>query len=176
MSWIDEYMIPFYGLKEGIHEYEFEAGDKFFNHFENPDVQGGDLRVHLILKRKSSFLELKLGITGSLRVACDRCLEFFDHQLDAQEELFIRLGEKEEEISDRVVMIPRGETRINIAQYIYEFSILNIPPQRYHPVNEEGIPECDPEMLRKLEEYSPGEEKNEIDPRWEVLSKLMKKD
>ncbi len=175
MSWIDEYMIPFYGLKEGIHEYEFEASDQFFKHFDNPDVQGGNLNIDLTLKRKSSFLELGFGINGSLRVACDRCLEFFDHPVKANEELYIRLGEKEEEISDRVVMIPRDETRINVAQYIYEFSILNIPPQRFHPVGEDGKPECDPEMLRKIEEHSPGEEKHVMDPRWEVLSKLMKK-
>lgn len=175
MSLIDEYLIPFYGLKEGIYDYEFEAGNDFFELFENPDVKGGDLKINLILNRRAQFLEFRFNIAGSLTVSCDRCLEEFEFDTLTENELIVRFGEGFEEISDTVIIIPRDETRFNIAQYIYEFSVLSLPVQKVHPVREDGIPGCNKEMLRKLENLHLREEEDNTDPRWDALKNLKSK-
>ena len=177
MSLIDDYLIPFHGLKEGIYDYEFEAGDDFFEFFDNPDVHGGELKILLRLHRKSQFLELKFKISGKLNVTCDRCLENFDHAIDSENVLYVRFGEKPEEISDTVVIIPHEETRINIAQYIYEFSLLALPVQKIHPLDERGVSGCNPEMMKRLSRHMFGVNKNKIesDPRWDALKNFKSK-
>lgn len=177
MSLIDDYLIPFYGLKEGIHDYEFEAGDEFFKFFDNPEILGGNLKVFLQLDRKTQFMELKFKLEGELAVTCDRCLEIFDHPVYSENELYVRFGDNFEEISDTVITIPYEETRLNIAQYIYEFAILALPMQKIHPDTENRASGCNAEMLKKLENHLPGEEEEnaETDPRWDALKKLKSK-
>jgi uncharacterized metal-binding protein YceD (DUF177 family) len=175
VSLIDDYLIPFYGLKEGKYDYEFEAGNKFFEFFENSDIHGGDLKIHLQLYRKSGFLELKFKIMGTLKVTCDRCLEDFDHEIDSENELYIRFGNDYEEISDTVIVIPHEETRINVSQYIYEFSVLALPMQKIHPDDDAGSSGCNQEMMEKLNKMTPHETEDEMDPRWDVLKKLKSK-
>jgi hypothetical protein len=43
-----------------------------------------------------------------------------------------------------------------------------------HPKNKNGKRECDPEMLKKLENYMhpESEDKTTTDPRWDALKKL----
>lgn len=168
---MDDYTIPFYSLKEGNHEYEFEAGKKFFEHFENPDISGGSVKIKLNLHKKATFMELDFILDGFLTVTCDRCLDSFDYRFQAKESLYVRFGDKPEEQSDKVIIIPREESRFNIAQYIYEFSALSLPVRKVHPDNKNGQSGCNPEMLKKLEEHE-AKENNTIDPRWETLLKV----
>jgi len=172
---MDDYLIPFYGLKEGKYDYEFEAGNKFFEFFENPDIHGGYVKINLQLYRKTSFLELKFKIMGTLKVTCDRCLEDFDHEIDSENELYIRFGNDYEEISDCIIVIPHEETRINVSQYIYEFSVLALPMRKIHPDDDEGNAGCNQEMIEKLNKMTPSEAEDEMDPRWDVLRKLKSK-
>lgn len=172
MSLMDEYLIPFFGLKEGKYDYEFEAGDKFFELFENPEIHGGNLKVYLQLYRKSTFLELEFKIQGTLSVTCDRCLEEFDHEIFSRNELFVRFGDEFEEISDTIIIIPREESRINVAQYIYEFAVLALPMQKFHPEDSNGKPLCNREMIAKLDKLSPREKEQHSDPRWDALKDL----
>lgn len=168
---MDDYMIPYYGLSNGIHEFDFEAGDKFFEHFENADILGGKLEIHLILDKKPGFMELDLDMKGYLRVVCDRCLDDFDFSIRSDQKLFVRFGDISEEQSDNVIVIPREETRLNIAQYIYEFAALSLPVQKLHPEDAAGNTKCNKKMIGKLEQLKSRNE-NEIDPRWEALLKL----
>jgi uncharacterized protein len=174
VSLIDEYLIPFHGLKEGIYDYEFDAGDDFFELFDNPDIKGGDLKVYLNLNRGARFLEFKFKITGHLQVTCDRCLENLNFQTDTENELIVRFGEEREEVSDSVLIISREETRFNVAQYIYEFAALSLPIKRIHPDKADGSSGCNKEMIEKLENLKPSEE-DKIDPRWDALKKLKSK-
>jgi len=168
---MDDYTIPFYGLKEGVHAYDFEIDNWFFEFFDNPDLPGGKLRVLLSLARKPSFLELEFSFKGHLRLICDRCLDEYDHLVDFEQKMFVRFGDKDEEQSDIVVVIPKEETRLNVAQYIYEFAALSIPVKKVHPDDENGKGTCNQEMIRKLEQHQ-RDSVEYTDPRWEVLKNL----
>jgi len=172
---LDEYEIPIHGLKEGIHNYEYEIGSGFFEHFENPDLPGGDIVLDLTLKKGPQFIELDFHISGTLRLICDRCLELFDYELEVTEKMFLRFGDRFEELDDNVIVIPREESRINIAQYIYEFAALSIPYKKVHPEADKNNPGCDPVMLKKLNELKVEKSNlkiDTIDPRWDKLKNL----
>ena len=172
MKVIDEYDIPIHGLKEGIHDFNFEAGKSFFDYFSNADLPGGDLKVDLSVNKKTQFLELDLHITGTLNLVCDRCLEEFLFEVDIEEKLFLRFGEVFEELDDNIIVIPRGESRFNIAQYIYEFAVLSIPYKKVHPDTEDDDYGCDPEMIKRLNELRVEEKNETYDPRWDKLKNL----
>ena len=170
----DEYEIPFYGLKEGIHSYDFEISSGFFENFGNPDLRGGNLKLNLTLHKSPQFLEFDFFITGTLKLTCDRCLEYFDFKIEVTEKLFVRFGDHFDELDDNVILIPRAESRINIAQYIYEFAALSIPYKKVHPHDGKGVSGCNPEMNRKLNEYKVEENKDiKTDPRWDKLRSLI---
>lgn len=171
---MDEYDIPIYGIKEGIHSYDYKVNTGFFEFFENPDLPGGELDLTLILKKSSQILELDFRFTGSLTLICDRCLEFFDYEVEFEEKLFVRFGDDFEELDDNIIVIPRDESRINIAQYIYEFAALSVPYKKVHPDTNEGKSGCKPEMLKILNELRVSDiNQNETtDPRWDKLKNL----
>lgn len=172
---MDEYDIPIYGIKEGIHSYEYKISAGFFEFFENPDLPGGALDLKITLKKSSQILEFDFQFSGTLTLICDRCLEFFDYEVEFEEKLFVRFGDDYEELDDNIIVIPREESRINLAQYIYEFAALSIPYKKVHPDTEEGKSGCNPEMLKILDQLKVEDinQKNDTtDPRWDKLKNL----
>ena len=75
MSWETKYNIEFKGLKEGVHDFEFEVNDQFFAHFDESPVNNGELAIKVMLEKRSTFLKLELDLTGWMILTCDRCLE-----------------------------------------------------------------------------------------------------
>ena len=175
MKVLDEYDIPIHGLKEGIQTFWFEIKTDFFEHFENPDLPGGNLNLNLTLHKRSQFLELDFNIKGSLNLICDRCLEVFDNKVEIENKLLVRFGNKFEELDDNIIVIPKEYSRFNIAQYIYEFAVLSVPYKKVHPDDEKGDSGCNPEMIKILNELRVEEKKitnDNIDPRWDKLKNL----
>lgn len=173
MKALGDYEIQFSGLKEGMHEFDFDVPPGFFEHFNNPDYPGGRLKVKIMLDRKPQMLTLNFSLEGFVRITCDRCLEKFDYPVSTQEMIFVKFGDRQEEINDQVIVIPREESRINVAQFIFEFAILNLPMQRIHPDDETGSSGCDAEMLSRLKKHSSGKIE-QTDPRWDILQKIFK--
>jgi DUF177 domain-containing protein len=170
---MDEYDIPVYGLKDGIHEYNFEAGLEFFKYFENQDVPDGNLRIDVLLDKKPQLMELNFRIKGSVSIICDRCLDLFIHPVELEEKLYIRFGDRTEEISENLIVMSREESRFNISHFVYEFIVLSLPVQRVHPDKKNGKPGCNTEMLKKLEKHTMPPAEDTIDPRWNALRNLM---
>ena len=102
---------------------------------------------------------------------CDRCLEDYKQDLESSNGMLIKFGPDWEEVDDEVLTIPHVESRLDLSKLIYEFIHLALPMQRVHQTTDEGKNECDPEMLKKLEEHTTDSEEN-IDPRWKDLGKL----
>lgn len=121
------------------------------------------------MEKSSTMLELFFHIEGTVCVSCDLCTGDFSLPIDGDEKLIVKFGEEEFENTDDIIILPHGEHQINIAQPLYEFINLLLPAKRVHP---EG--ECDPEMLRKLEEYRAGDKDSgeSTDPRWDMLKNI----
>lgn len=174
MKKLKEFDIPFVGLKQGKHQFNYHIDNKFFEDYEYHDFNGADIKIMLALDKKSSFLELFFQVEGMVNIPCDLTSEPYDQEISATLELVVKFGEEYNDEMEDLLIIPHGEFQINIAQYIYEMSILAVPAKRIHPGIEDGT--LNSEILQKLEELTPKEEKkneNETDPRWDSLKKLL---
>ncbi len=175
VSWKSKYNIEFKGLKEGLHGFEFEIDNKFFEHFEGSLVDNGDVTIKVLLEKRSTFIKLHLKINGWLELTCDRCLEKFRQKIKHKTELFVKFGEKEFEEGENIVWVLPEEHFISLAQPIYEYVTLSIPLRHVHPKNKNGKRACNKEMLAKLKNYmytKTEEEEQTTDPRWDALKKL----
>lgn len=177
VSWTTKYNIEFKALKEGLHEYEFEVNEKFFEHFEDGLVENGDVKVKVELEKRSAFIKVNLTFSGWLELTCDRCLEPYQQEVELETELFVKFGEEKEfDEGDNVIWVLPEEHALNLTQVLYEYTVLSIPLKHAHP-DEEGANSCNKEMLDRLDNITFAEEEEdeqEIDPRWAALKNLKK--
>lgn len=153
-----EFEIAFVGLKPGVHEYEYEITDKFFEAYQQQDFINCRAKVKLLLDKHTSFMVLKFEVGGSVEVVCDRCGNNLPLQLWDEFTLVVKLVEnpeamnKDEEDPD-VHYIARTESHLHVQDWIYEFINLSIPMQKMCSESEMGGPHCNLktlEMLKKL--------------------------
>jgi len=167
-----QYVIPFTGLKDGNHTFNFVIDDKFFEAFEESEVKSGDLDILIDLVKNPRFLELHFTMKGEVLVMCDRCLEMFNLAVDHEDILYFRFGEESYEQSENVIILSPKEYEIETAQYLYEFIHLSLPYQKIHP-ELKGESGCDQSMIDKLNKLKSEENKN--DPRWDQLKEISDK-
>jgi len=160
-------MIPFKGLAAGEHFFGFEINEEFFKGEDLLDVKKGTASITVDLIKEASLMDLHFRLNGSLRLVCERCLSEYDQPFEGAFRLVVKFGEKFEEESDEVVVIPHTESNLNISGYIYEYVNLLLPIKKAHLHPED----CDQEMIGKIEAY----EQQKADPRWDALKKLKLK-
>lgn len=171
-----EFEIAFVGLKPGIHEYRYEINDKFFEAFQQQDFHNCKADIKLTLDKKSSFMLLKFEIGGSLEVNCDRCNNNLPLQLWDEFNITVKIVENPEGMNDEqddpdVYFISRGESHIDVSNWIYEFINLSIPMHKTCEYENMDGPHCNPaalDMLKKLD-VKPEETSN---PIWKGLEKF----
>lgn len=170
MGWRAKYDLEFKGLKEGLHEFEFEVQNTFFEHFEQGLVSVGNIDVKVKLEKRSSFLKLFFKLNGWVELTCDRCLENYRQKVKHKSELFVKFGENDYE-DDEIIWVLPEENNLNLAQIIYEYIVLSIPIRHVHP-EKKGVIGCNAEMLEALKKYEHKEDTEQItDPRWAALKK-----
>ena len=146
------YSIAYKGLKNGVHEFDFEVGGALFEAFGSTEIKSGSCRAHVTLTKAETQLVADVVIRGAVVVACDRCLEDCRVPVEFEGRLVVKFSDEVREYDGEVLWLLPGEDEVDLAQYIYESIVLSLPYQRVHP---EG--ECDPEMLRRFRIVS-GEE------------------
>jgi uncharacterized protein len=174
MNYLSQYTLPFSGLSEGKHQFDFEVDDRFFAEFETSEVEKGNLKIGVQLEKRSTYLRLTFSISGVVSLICDRCLENFDYPVESTRALLVKFSEKQVEDEAELIYLHPTDFQVEIAQYIYEFVILSLPIRRVHPDGEDGTSLCDPVMLKKLEElrFHGNTLKEADDPRWKELKKF----
>lgn len=179
MRKLAEYLIPFVGLKQGSHHFDYRIDNEFFEHFEYDEFNSADVKIDLLFEKKSTMMELTFQASGSVNVNCDLTNELYDQPVDGQLMLVVKFGDEFNDDNEDILILPHGEFELNVAQYIYELIVLSVPLKRVHPGVEDGTLES--EVLVKLEELSPKAAKEideedsgeDIDPRWDKLKNLL---
>ena len=176
MKALKEFTIPFVGLKEGTHHFEYKIEQAFFEHFEYEDFNDVKVDVKVGLTKKTTLLELHFKVSGIVNINCDVTNEPFNQNIENEFDLVVKFGDEYNDENTDILIVPHGTYEINIQQYIYELIVLAVPIKRIHPGVEDGTLESD--ILKKLEELSPRlkknkETKDDIDPRWDSLKKLL---
>jgi len=172
MKTMRDFDVSFFGLKEGIHHFEYKIENQFFEAFEYDDYLNSKVFVNLELIKKTTLLEFNFSVKGSLEIACDVSNEPFDQPIKGMLNIVVKFGEEYNDDNEEILIIPHGEYQINVAQFIYEMIVLAVPSKRIHPGIEDGTLQSP--VLKKLEELQYKDKKSdEIDPRWEELKKLI---
>ena len=176
-----EYIIHFTGLKEGIYQFEYLIDSLFFSLIEDSLYKDGNIKVDLSLKKVMSELLLDFNISGTIKSICDYCLEPVNVSVNSQEKIHVKFGEKYDEPAEDIIILPHGEHELDISKIVYDLIVTSLPIRHVHQFDKNGKSECNPEMLKKLSEYSVEEpyngddSENQEDPRWNELRKLIVK-
>jgi len=173
MKLSNDFVLSFFGLKEGNHKFEYKIDKQFFESFKFDEFIDADFTVVLDFNKKSTLLELHFENQGTGTVACDLTNEPFGLPLEGALDLVVNFGEEFNNDNEEVLILPHGEHQLDLSQYIYEMIVLAVPLKKTHPGIADGSLKSD--ILNKLEELSPDKHKeiDEIDPRWEDLKKLL---
>ena len=172
MKSLSPYLIKFSGLKEGIHLFDYEIGNKFFKNFDYYDFLDAKLFAKLELEKQSTLLNLKFSFNGEIEVQCDVSMESFDLKLETEHAVVVKFKDDIISTDDKVIFMPAGSHSIDVSHLIYESIILAVPQKKVHPGIENGSLKS--EIVEKLEELRPKKNFNEkTDPRWDKLKDLL---
>ncbi|MEC4112977.1 YceD family protein [Myroides pelagicus] len=188
----NKFLIPFTGLKNGEHKFEFQVDNSFFESYDYRDFNSINATITVLLNKKTTLLELNLKSEGIANVPCDVTNLDFDLPITNTLDLVVKFGEEYNDDHDELLIIPFTEHQINIGQYVYEMLVLSIPQKRVHPGVLDGTLESEAldilgysndddldEFLEELDDEFDDQEdldednNEEIDPRWAELKKLL---
>ncbi|MGB1449019.1 MAG: YceD family protein [Flavobacteriaceae bacterium] len=172
METLTEFVIPFVGLKDGQHSFDFDIDTTFFNAFEYDEFDQPNVKVNLLFDKKPGLMNLSFTAQGSLGLTCDVSNETFEHRIETSLDWIVKFGDEYNDDHDEFLILPHGSYQVNVAQPIYEMIVLAVPIKKIHPGVEDGS--LDSALLKKLEELQPKEVKSEEnDPRWDKLKDLL---
>ena len=182
---IAEYQINLLNIRKESKTFEFKMEDEFFEAMESMDVNGGSVQatvtVNVLADESFQFL---FHIEGVVQVSCDRCLENMDLPISTDNMLIVKQGSYYME-EDDILTIPENENEVDVASYLNQFILLNIPIKHVHAPGK-----CNTQMIEVLnqhlairsgieDETAENEENgdnedngNVVDPRWSELMKL----
>jgi uncharacterized metal-binding protein YceD (DUF177 family) len=172
-----EFEIAFVGLKPGIHKYDYEITDKFFDAFQQQDFFNCKATVKLTIDKKTGFMLLKFEMGGSLEVTCDRCNNNLPLELWDDFTITVKMLEEPELMNSQeedpdVYYISSSEGHIDISNWIYEFINLSIPMQRTCVFEKMDGPHCNPAAMDMLKKLSALEKEKKENPIWKGLEKF----
>jgi uncharacterized metal-binding protein YceD (DUF177 family) len=174
LKYLTQYKIQFSGLKEGTHQFDFRVDDRFFDEFEDSEIEKGLIDVIVRLEKRSTHLVLNFELKGEVQLVCDRCLDDYIQPMECESVLYVKFSEGPQEGAADIIYIHPNDCQVEIGHLIYELIILNLPIKHAHPENEEGESDCNPEMLQKLKDINaPGNTDTEGDSRWNDLKKII---
>jgi uncharacterized metal-binding protein YceD (DUF177 family) len=162
-----EYVIPVYGLKTGVHHYEFDVDRSFFESFDSDALENPEIKVQLKLEKTSAMLLLEFMAEGKGTVSCDRCGAPMEYVVRCEDKAIVKYGNEDPEGADEIIVLAPQEHELDLAHRIYEMLILSMPPKTVH----EKMEDCDQEAIKRLTNHK-GDKEGKIDPRWEALRKL----
>jgi len=160
-----DFTILYTGLSLGSHHFEYDLNDSFFELFSYTEYTGLQGKASMTMLKSETVLDLDFKFTGSITVPCDVTNEPFEQALNNAFEMQVKFGEEFNDENEELLILPHGEHKFNIAQYIYELVVLSVPTKLYGPNAGNG-----------LEDYIEEEDETETkdtDPRWDQLKNLL---
>lgn len=147
MAKFAQYNIPLKGLKAESQIFDFELNSDYFKKIDSPEVQRGKVNAVVTVRKKANLFDLTFELNGIVQIPCDRCLDDMDQPIQYKDKLQVKFGAEFSEEGD-IVVIPEADGAINIAWFLYEFIVLNIPIKHVHAPGE-----CNKTMVGKLKKH-----------------------
>ena len=140
-----KYSIAYKGLKNGLHEVDFDVDGALFKAYESKEIKDGRCKVHVDIDKSDTQLILDVTIDGHVVCECDRCLEDCTIPVHFDGRLTVFVSDHQGEYDGDNMWVSPDEEDINLMQYIYESIVLSLPYRRVHPDGE-----CDPDMMARF--------------------------
>ena len=147
MSKFELYNVVLKDISSETRVFEYDLDDAYFKKIDSPEVQKGNVRAKVSVQKKLATYELQFFIEGTVIIPCDRCLDDMVQSINYKEKLLVKFGNSFSE-EDEIVIVPESEGAINIAWFLYEFIVLNIPMKHVHATGE-----CNKTMVTKLKKH-----------------------
>ncbi len=124
------------------------------------------------LEKRSDMFLIDFVLRGTMGAICDRCTAPINLPISGDFELIVKYGEAEGvEENDEVVFIPRENSHLNLAKYLYEFAVLALPITNTFDCQSLAEPPCNFEILKFLKTEEEEAKSNAI---WDALRDLDK--
>ncbi len=187
MSKYGQYNIVLKDINAEVRTFNYELDDEYFTKINSPEVQKGKVSASVTVTEKTGIFELNFILSGFVLIPCDRCLDEMSQEIHHNDVLQVKFGPVLSEENETVI-VPESEGSINVAWFLYEFIVLNIPIKHVHAPGE-----CNKTMVTKLKRHitrhkddtdtngmsdfddddSTPENDEQIDPRWESLQNIQ---
>lgn len=189
MGKFSEFKLPLKSIPAGTQEFSYHLDKAFFVNMENADVRDADVDVHLTVTHKNDVYDLVFHLTGTVTVACDRCLDNLELPVDTTYQVAVKYGDDYRDDADGMIEIPESDNFLNVAYMIHDTAALAIPIKHVH-----SLGKCNRAMstlLKKHRAHTPGDPDAELedelldgiddadtgeaqatDPRWDALRGL----
>ncbi|MCO5247698.1 MAG: DUF177 domain-containing protein [Chitinophagales bacterium] len=176
MNRLEKYTIPYVGLKNGKHFFNYHLNEEFFKLNEDPMIQKGDVDVKVVFDKSNTPYILDFELHGVIHTECDRCISEIDLPIQSTHRIYVKFDKDADELVDEdleIIFIKPDEPEIDITEYLYDFALLSVP---YSKHCEDVGKSCDPNVIKYLNTSLEDKIIDEtIDPRWEKLNKLKSK-
>jgi uncharacterized protein len=162
-------------LSNKVHDFHYEFGEEFFAHYGTGLISKGTFEADVTLDKRETFIDASFKVKGQAKLTCDRSLDPFDYPVKFEKKIVFKYGDKDEELSDEIIMIHRDSDTLELGQYIYEFIGLEIPIKKLHPRYQHEPEDENAEgkiIYTSAEKSNDPDSDEDIDPRWEKLKKL----
>ncbi|MEO8732996.1 MAG: YceD family protein [Flavobacteriales bacterium] len=169
MEALAAHTIPFSGLKDGTHDFDFVLGDDFLGNAGVEEFLGGELKAHVTLEKSEHLLVTLIDVDGHIDMLCDHCNAPMQQPVKGEQRQIFKLTGEDETDDDELVSIDPHAHEINLTHYLFECISLHLPIRHVHPPDQ-----CDPEVEGALEKVQV-HRSPEADPRWAVLQDLKNK-
>jgi uncharacterized metal-binding protein YceD (DUF177 family) len=171
-----EFEIAFVGLKPGVHEYQYGVNDRFFEEYHDQDFRHAQANVRLLLEKNNGFMILRFEIGGKAEVSCDRCNSNLPIQLFDEFRITVKMTDDPALMNDQeedpdVYYISKGESHLDVKDWIYEFVNLSIPMQKTCEYENMDGPYCNPAAREVLKNMKSGDNAG-ANPIWKGLEKF----
>ena len=169
--------IPFVGLKQGIHQFNYDLDAAFFIERGAQDFSDATANIKLSLEKNTGFMLLKFEVGGKAEVTCDRCGNPLKMDLWDEFKMLVKLVDNPDEMNAQeedpdVFYLARTESHLDIGDWMYEFVMLSVPMQRMCSIETMGGPQCNNEVLEKLKEMEAKHIDHNANALWEGLQKF----
>lgn len=174
------YKINLRSLRDGEHAFSYDLDDDYFAEI-GAEITAGDVSVEVTCIKRADIFKLHIALEGYVVVACDRCLDDVEVDVETERDLVVKYGAEYCDDDDEILIIPERDGVLDLRWMLYEEIALSLPLQRNH---EEG--ECNSSMMqiydRLITEELPQEEaeltpqgESNTNQQWlEALEKLRK--
>lgn len=139
---------------EAAERLNIELTDRFFADLEQEEISGGDIHVEIFVKASAGDIyNVNIKADGHVTVACDRCLDPLDIEVETSDTLKVKDADPEDCDAPEMLYLEAGNPCFDFSWLVYEIIETALPMQRVHP---EGL--CNKEMLSYITAEENGDE------------------